>query len=139
MIISRRPRAVFAVIVLWMAAPTVVAVCGVPCQTVNLRACCQHHSTPMPNMPMPNAPASHRHITNTPMPGLCSAGGFEAAFCFTTITPENRSAAPFARTAAAGVSRAISALHSASEVINFARLANRGAPAPAISGVPLRI
>ena len=138
-IASGRPWAALAMIVLWTAAPAVAAACSVHCQTVNLHACCQQHSASMPNMPMPNTPAPHRHMTNPPMSGSCSAFGFEAAFVSATVAPENPFASAFARTVAMSSFGAGSDSHSASKVIKLASSANRDALAPAISAVPLRI
>jgi len=126
-------------VVLWTATPAVAAACGVHCQAVNLHACCQQHGMPMPNTPMPNTPAPHRHMTNPPMPGSCSAFGFEAASVSATVAPENLSPSVFARTGATSSSAAVSGSHSTSKAIQLASSANRGALAPAISAIPLRI
>jgi len=145
MVMPRRPWAALAMIVVWIAAPTVAAACGVHCQTINLHACCQQRSMPMPSMPMPNTPASHRHMTNTPMPVSCGSAALEAASFSTTVSRENLSASAIARAAATNSSGAVgdsraglrSSLSTA--LTSSSRPTNRTALASAVSGVPLRI
>jgi len=145
MIIPRRPWAALAMIVLWAAAPAVAAACSVHCQTVNLHACCQQRSTPMPNMPMPNMPVPHRHTTNPPVPASCSAFGLEVTSFSVAVNRENLSVSAFARAAATISSAALSGSHAGrglsplAEVSSVSRSANHMALAPAVSAIPLRI
>jgi hypothetical protein len=145
LIIPRRPWAALAMIVLWTAAPAFAAACGVHCHAVNLHACCQQRSMPMPNMPMSRIPLSHRDMTNTPMPASCNALVLEVASFSVTADSEELSASACARAAVTSSSAALSGSHagrgssSPPEVGGVSRSANRVALAPAVSAVPLRI